>query len=271
MTTLTAERPSILLVDDESAALGAFRRELSSAPFDILCASGGGQALAMLWDHPVEIVLSDYRMPDLNGIDLLERVATQFPQTRRVLISAYADTDVIADAYRRARIHRLLKKPWDSKELRRVLEEEAGLRPLEADPGSGTDPRRPASAPGPLMILHDDLKMLIQLGRYAGQCGLAALPLAEGKDLLKWIGKVRPSVLFTPLYGENVDALEVLRTAREAAVPVIIVAPSASSVTLLRVAPALEEFVRQSVGFLVEPFSLEDFVEAVHDRLKGSR
>jgi thioredoxin reductase (NADPH) len=119
-------RPIILAVDDDASVLEAvvqdLRRKYGQA-YRIVRAGSGQAALdtcAQLKERGdvVALIVSDQRMPGMSGVELLERVQEQYPQARRVLLTAYADTEAAIRAINTARIHYYLTKPWDPPEER---------------------------------------------------------------------------------------------------------------------------------------------------------
>lgn len=113
-------KPGILYVDDDSANLTVFRLALSGE-FPIRIARNGTEALDILRREAVAVLLADQRMPGMTGVELAERVRTEFPDTIRMLITAYSDLETAVDAINRGCVHRYLRKPWDVRELRAAL------------------------------------------------------------------------------------------------------------------------------------------------------
>src|SRR6201996_6982609 len=119
-------RPIILAVDDDASVLEAVVQDLRrqyGEKYRILRAGSGQAALdtcTQLKDRgdAVALIVSDQRMPGMQGVELLERVQETFPQAQRVLLTAYADTEAAIRAINTARIHYYLTKPWDPPEER---------------------------------------------------------------------------------------------------------------------------------------------------------
>jgi thioredoxin reductase (NADPH) len=119
-------RPIILAVDDDASVLEAVVQDLRrhyGQEYRILRAASGQAALDAcrgLHDRggPVALVVSDQRMPGISGVELLEQVQGVYPKARRVLLTAYADTEAAIRAINSARIHYYLTKPWDPPEDR---------------------------------------------------------------------------------------------------------------------------------------------------------
>jgi thioredoxin reductase (NADPH) len=138
-------RPIILAVDDDVNVLEAvvqdLRRQYGNT-YRVMRAAGGQTALDTLAqlksrDEPVALIISDQRMPGITGVELLERARDIYPDARRVLLTAYADTEAAIRAINTARIHYYLNKPWDPPEeklypvLNDLLEDwQAGYRPV---------------------------------------------------------------------------------------------------------------------------------------------
>jgi len=117
-------RPILLAVDDDVNVLEAvvqdLRREYGATYRVLRAASGqaGLDTLAQLKQRqePVALIVSDQRMPGMTGVEFLERARAAFPDARRVLLTAYADTEAAIEAINSARIHYYLNKPWDPPE-----------------------------------------------------------------------------------------------------------------------------------------------------------
>jgi response regulator RpfG family c-di-GMP phosphodiesterase len=120
-----ANKHPILLVDDEPEILfslrGLLRRE-----FELHTAERGAQALEILRQHPIHVIMSDQRMPEMTGVELLRRARAEFPQAIRILFTGYADIKSVIEAINEARVYRYLTKPWDPDELCALLHEACG-------------------------------------------------------------------------------------------------------------------------------------------------
>ncbi|MFZ2306319.1 MAG: EAL domain-containing protein [Rhodoferax sp.] len=108
---------TLLLVDDEPSILSALSRVLRRENYHILTATSCDEALAALAQHPVGVILSDQRMPDLSGTELLARARSLYPKTVRMVLSGYTGLDSLTDAINRGEIYRFITKPWDDQQL----------------------------------------------------------------------------------------------------------------------------------------------------------
>ncbi|CAG1009164.1 Hydrogenase transcriptional regulatory protein hupR1 [Burkholderiales bacterium] len=130
----------ILLVDDEPNVLSALRRMCMNAsappalddPQVTVFTSPVG-ALDYLRDHPVELVISDYRMPGMDGATFLARVKALRPDTARIILSACTDMDGIVRAINEAGIFRFVNKPWSDAELKSTIADVLAHRALLAE------------------------------------------------------------------------------------------------------------------------------------------
>ena len=102
---------SILFVDDERSVLNALRRNLLRDSFESLFAQSGAEALAMLAERPVDILVADLRMPEMDGIALLETVRRKYPDIVRLVLSASSDVDRILDTINKGEVFRFIVKP----------------------------------------------------------------------------------------------------------------------------------------------------------------
>jgi len=130
---MDSDNGTVLLVDDERAVLSALRRLLRVVGCNILMAEGGSEALELLEQHEVTLVISDMRMPEMDGAELLAQVAERWPDTERILLTGYTDLEAAIRAINQGRISRYLDKPWDDEELLRVVEKSLKLAAQEKE------------------------------------------------------------------------------------------------------------------------------------------
>ena len=116
---MSTKRP-ILLVDDEPEILFSLRGLLRQE-FELYTAESGAEALEILRRHPVHVIMTDQRMPQMTGVELLRRSRGECPEAVRIMFTGYADIKAVIDAINQGQIYRYLTKPWDPDELRAVL------------------------------------------------------------------------------------------------------------------------------------------------------
>jgi len=106
-------------VDDEQNVLRSLTRLFLDDPYEILTACSGAEGLLILDQcGTVPVVISDYRMPGMNGVEFLSEVRKRWPETVRIVLSGYADTGAIVSAINEGQIYRFVAKPWNDDELR---------------------------------------------------------------------------------------------------------------------------------------------------------
>lgn len=124
---------TVLAVDDEPNILAALRRLFRATGWRILTAAGSEEALALLATEPVNAVLSDMRMPGMDGVQLLEKVRLGWPHVARLLLTGQADLSSTIAAINRGWLHRYITKPWNDDELVLILRQVAQNQRLQAD------------------------------------------------------------------------------------------------------------------------------------------
>jgi diguanylate cyclase (GGDEF)-like protein len=126
-------RPRVLVVDDEPMNLELLERSLHRK-YEVLTASGAEPALQILKrGEEIALILCDYRMPGMNGTQLLAEAIKFNPSAKRVIITGYADVDGIIDAINTGQVHYFVKKPWSHQELDRTVEQLVHMHRLEQE------------------------------------------------------------------------------------------------------------------------------------------
>ncbi len=114
----------ILCVDDEKNVLRALQRVFMDEHFDILTAASGEEGLALIEKNPdILLIISDYRMPGMNGVDFLKKAFEQLPDSIRIVLSGYADTASVVSAINEGKIYKFIPKPWNDDELLLTIKE----------------------------------------------------------------------------------------------------------------------------------------------------
>lgn len=111
----------VLYIDDEKPALFNFQ-QLFHDDFDVITASSAALGMEILAQNEVPIVISDQRMPEKSGIEFLAEVAQLYPDTVRILLTAYSEAEIVIDAINKGQIYQYITKPFDSKNLKNILD-----------------------------------------------------------------------------------------------------------------------------------------------------
>lgn len=110
----------VLYVDDEPSNLSAFKAEFRRDA-RILTSHSVEDSLEILRTGMVDLLVTDHRMPEATGLDLLQRIADDFLDVDRVMVTAYADLDLVKSAINLGRVKWFLEKPWNPDEIRQII------------------------------------------------------------------------------------------------------------------------------------------------------
>jgi response regulator RpfG family c-di-GMP phosphodiesterase len=124
---------TVLCVDDEANILSALKRMLRGDGHCVLTATSAATALTLLEQMPIDLVISDMRMPGMDGAQLLEQVHLRWPQIVRILLTGQADLGSTVAAINRGRIFRFVHKPWDEHELLAAVQQGLQLQALQRE------------------------------------------------------------------------------------------------------------------------------------------
>ena len=108
----------ILLVDDEPNVLSSLRRVFRRENYQIETAMSGEEALQVLAQNDFQLMISDFKMPQMDGAELLKQVKNQYPEIIRIMLTGYADTDAVMGAINEGAVYKFILKPWNDDDLR---------------------------------------------------------------------------------------------------------------------------------------------------------
>lgn len=118
---MTTEQQAVLFVDDEQNVLNSLKRLLHDEPWDMFFADSGSKGLDILAKEKIDLVISDVRMPVMDGIEFLKQVKQRYPQVVRIFLSGYADHKAVVQALAEGSAQQLLPKPWKDEEIKEVI------------------------------------------------------------------------------------------------------------------------------------------------------
>ncbi|HEX8988093.1 MAG TPA: HD domain-containing phosphohydrolase [Rhodocyclaceae bacterium] len=124
---------TLLFVDDEAGILSALRRLFRPLGYRILTASGGAQGLEILANEDIDLVVSDMRMPGMDGANFLRQVRARWPGVVRLLLTGYADMASTIDAINHGEIYRYISKPWNDDEIIHTVQDALERKRLERE------------------------------------------------------------------------------------------------------------------------------------------
>ncbi len=129
---LTRTRPTVLCIDDEVRSLETLERTLDDE-FEVITASSAEQAIKLLKQHRIHAVLCDQRMPGKTGVELLSEIRHQWPNTVRLILSGYTDSEDIIRGLNEAGIYQYITKPWHPENLLQILRNACQLNALQEE------------------------------------------------------------------------------------------------------------------------------------------
>lgn len=118
---MTPTPKHILVVDDSESVRFALARTLAPMGYTVTTASSGLEALGLLMTRNIDLLISDHLMPEMTGLELMQRVRDRHPDVVRVILTGNAETNLAIEAINSGEIYRFLTKPWDTAELSVLL------------------------------------------------------------------------------------------------------------------------------------------------------
>jgi serine/threonine-protein kinase len=193
-------RPRLLFVDDEQRVLNSmrimFRRQ-----FDLFLASHGAEALDIIRDKDIDVIVADHRMPRMTGVEVLTRVRTMSPRTVRILLTGYADLDAVEGSINDSEVFRFLTKPCAPKQLRETIELAARL--AREAPAPEELPELTAAETLEIVMENDSVTEISSRQRALPETVAAARPLAVLQDRTSGT-----DVMEKPIFVRTDDSVE---------------------------------------------------------------
>lgn len=118
---------NVIIVDDDELVIKSLQRVLQSESYYLWVTTSAKKALSLLTSQETAVIVSDHRMPEMTGIELLEKAKNISPATVRILLTGYAEVDVAQESVNRCQVYKLLFKPWNDQELKGTISSAIGL------------------------------------------------------------------------------------------------------------------------------------------------
>lgn len=197
-------KEKVLLIEDEEMARGLLKRAISKEGFEILVASDGYEGLNLFRSEKPDIVITDIRMPNIDGMEVLHAVKDISPSTEVILISAYGEYDIAILALRQGALD-YLKKPVDLDQLILCL---GRAREKIAE-------RKRISIEHSILILEDDKNTREKLARVFAKEGYKVFTAADGEEGIKIFFHNKIDVLLADIKMPKKDGIKVLHEAKD--------------------------------------------------------
>jgi DNA-binding NtrC family response regulator len=153
-------KPRILLVDDDPHVTAGLQRSLRKEPYEIFTAHSADEALQLLEQQPVDVIVSDEKMPGMSGSELLARVHQSYPDIVRIILSGQASIEAALRAINEAEVYRFLTKPCNSADLTGAIEHGLEWREREAGNHSAGTIHSPQGSTG----IPSDSRLPVSIG-----------------------------------------------------------------------------------------------------------
>lgn len=155
------DRPKILFLDDEQRIVNTLAA-LFRYKYQVFTATDGAQALAIMRQHHVHVVVSDQRMPEMTGVEFLRQAKAVSPDSVRILLTGFSDLSAIIDSVNDGEVYRFLSKPWGNQEIQAVIADALAIglsrapnRDVQRSAAAPVGPAPPVSSRPAVLLLHD--------------------------------------------------------------------------------------------------------------------
>lgn len=129
---MSDKKINILYIDDEQNNLVSFKATFR-IKYTVFTAISGEEAKRVLESNPIDIIITDQRMPNMTGVEFLESILDKYPDPMRILLTGYADMNAVIDAINKGKIFHYLTKPWNEEELDMTIKRAYDVYRLKMD------------------------------------------------------------------------------------------------------------------------------------------
>jgi response regulator RpfG family c-di-GMP phosphodiesterase len=121
-----AEKYNILYVDDEESNLRIFKMTFKRE-YEVFTAISGLEAIEILKQHPIQLIVTDQKMPEMTGTEFLEKTLPDHPDVIRIILTGFSDIEAIVRAVNKANIYKYVTKPWNREDFKIIIDEALSL------------------------------------------------------------------------------------------------------------------------------------------------
>jgi response regulator RpfG family c-di-GMP phosphodiesterase len=126
MIESTGKKYNILYVDDEESNLRIFKTAFKR-DYNVFLAISGEEAIKILYQEPIQLIVTDQKMPEMTGTEFLEKTLPDFPNIMRIILTGFSDIEAIVRAVNKANIYKYVTKPWNREEFKLIIDEALGV------------------------------------------------------------------------------------------------------------------------------------------------
>jgi response regulator RpfG family c-di-GMP phosphodiesterase len=126
MIESTERKYNILYVDDEESNLRIFKTAFKR-DYNVFLAISGEEAIKILYQEPIQLIVTDQKMPEMSGTEFLEKTLPDFPNIMRIILTGFSDIEAIVRAINKANIYKYVTKPWNREDFKLIIDEALGV------------------------------------------------------------------------------------------------------------------------------------------------
>jgi response regulator RpfG family c-di-GMP phosphodiesterase/tRNA A-37 threonylcarbamoyl transferase component Bud32 len=256
----------ILFVDDEERILTALR-SVFRANYHVFTATNGAEALEFVKKFQPHVVVSDQRMPEMTGVELLRQVKEAAPATVRLLLTGYSDLAAIVGSVNEGEVYRFVSKPWDNQEIQAIIGEAARIA-LELAETAATPPILPDRMDAGILLIGvgDDTASLVK--RFVG----GACPVRQAADFDAAIGQLEAhetALVIAELGKRREDSLPALKVLKHERPEILVIVLTEASDSELVIELINQAQIFRFINRPVDPDKLKQHTQAALTRYQA--
>ena len=255
------KKAKLLFVDDEERILTALR-SVFRANYNVFTAGSGAEAMEFVKRFRPHVVVSDQRMPEMNGVEFLRQVKDVSPQAIRILLTGYSDLASIVGSINDGEVFRFINKPWDNTDIQKIIEEAAAIA-IELADSSSTPSIVPDKIDSGILVLDPDTSVF----RAANELMNSVCPVLHAVDMDQALGTLarqEVAAIVADLRGDDEKSLAAFRLLKQNHPEILIIVMTTASDSELVI-----DLINQAqiFRFLSKPVNLKLLQQHMHAAL----
>jgi DNA-binding NtrC family response regulator len=204
------DKPQLLFVDDEPRVLSSIKMLFFGSGYAVHCIDSGAAALDFLKQRPVDVIVSDQRMPGMTGVEFLRAARELQPRAMRILLTGYSDLTAIIGSINDGEIFRFVNKPWSNEELVATVGKAAHA--ARSSPMTVREERSPAGQH--LLVLDEDPAVAARLRQILGT-GVHIHAAATADDAVTLLDREPIGVIVSDTRLQQTPVIDLIGTLRQ--------------------------------------------------------